>query len=174
MIFCGIIKILAENIMQIEENRVATLNYTLKDDQGNIIDSAEDGSFAYLHGAANIIPGLEQALLGKSAGDEFSIRIEPALGYGERNDNMTQVVPSEMFETDDKIEIGMQFHAESPDGQPLSVTVVKITDDEITVDGNHPLAGTNLNFDVKVLEIREASQEELEHGHVHAPGGHSH
>ncbi len=160
--------------MQIEENRVATLNYILKDDQGKVIDSAEDGNFAYLHGAANIIPGLEQALLGKSAGDAFSIRIEPAQGYGERNDSMTQVVPRDMFESDEKIEIGMQFHAESPDGQPLAVTIIKLTDDKITVDGNHPLAGTNLNFEVQVLEIREATEEELEHGHVHAAGGHAH
>ncbi|HEB56901.1 MAG TPA: peptidylprolyl isomerase [Gammaproteobacteria bacterium] len=160
--------------MQIEENRVATLNYILKDDQGNVIDSAEDGSFAYLHGAANIIPGLEQALLGKSAGDEFSISIEPAQGYGERNDNMTQVVPRNMFESDEEIEIGMQFHAEGPDGNPLAVTVTQVTDDEITVDGNHPLAGVNLNFEIKVVEIREASKEELEHGHVHGAGGHPH
>ncbi len=160
--------------MQIEENRVATLNYILKDDQDNIIDSAEDGSFAYLHGAANIIPGLEQALQGKSAGDEFSISIEPAQGYGERNDSMTQVVPRDMFESDEEIEVGMQFHAEAPDGQPLPVTVIKVTDEEITVDGNHPLAGVNLNFEIKVVEIREASKEELEHGHVHGAGGHQH
>ncbi len=160
--------------MQIEDNRVAALNYILKDDEGNIIDSAEDGSFAYLHGAANIIPGLEHALLGKSAGDELSISIEPAQGYGERNEDMTQVVPHDMFDTDEDIKVGMQFHAESPDGQPLSVTVTNISDNEVTVDGNHPLAGVNLNFEVKILEIREATEEELEHGHAHAAGGHQH
>jgi len=160
--------------MQIEDNRVATLNYILKDDEGNIIDSAEDGSFAYLHGAANIIPGLEHALLGKSAGDELSIAIEPDQGYGERNADMTQVVPRDMFDTDEEIKIGMQFHAESPDGQPLSVTVTDISDKEVTVDGNHPLAGVNLNFEVKILDIREATEEEQEHGHVHGAGGHDH
>jgi len=160
--------------MQIEDKRVATLNYILKDDEGNIIDSAEDGSFAYLHGAANIIPGLEHALLGKSAGDELSISIEPEQGYGERNENMTQVVPRDMFDTDEEIKVGMQFHAESPDGQPLSVTVINISDSEVTVDGNHPLAGVNLNFEVKILDIREATEEELEHGHVHGAGGHQH
>lgn len=160
--------------MHIEENRVVILNYILKDDQGDVIDSAEDSNFAYLHGAANIVPGLEQALHGKSAGDEFSTRIEPAQGYGDRSDSMSQVVPRDMFETGEKIEVGMQFHAESPDGQPLAVTVVQITDDEITVDGNHPLAGVTLNFEVKVVEVREASKEELEHGHVHTAGGHSH
>ncbi len=160
--------------MQITENRVITLNYILKDDEGNIIDSAEDGSFAYLHGAANIIPGLEHALLGKSAGDELSIAIEPNQGYGERNEDMAQVVPRDMFDTDEEIEVGMQFHAESPDGQPLSVTVTDISDSEVTVDGNHPLAGVNLNFEVTVLEIREATEEEQEHGHVHSVGGHQH
>ncbi len=160
--------------MQIVENRVITLNYILKDDEGNIIDSAEDGSFAYLHGAANIIPGLEHALLGKSAGDELSIAIEPDQGYGERNEDMSQVVPRDMFDTDEEIKIGMQFHAESPDGQPLSVTVTDISDKEVTVDGNHPLAGVNLNFEVKILDIREATEEELEHGHVHGAGGHDH
>lgn len=160
--------------MRIEENRVATLNYTLKDDQGKVLDSAEDGGFAYLHGAANIVPGLEQALQGKSTGDEFSIRIEPAQGYGERDESMTQVVSRDMFDSDEKIKVGMQFHAESPDGQALAVTVIKISDNEIIVDGNHPLAGVQLNFEIKVLEIREASKVELEHGHVHAPGGHAH
>ncbi len=160
--------------MQIAENRVITLNYILKDDEGNIIDSAEDGSFAYLHGAANIIPGLEHALQGKSAGDELSVAIKPEQGYGERNEDMTQVVPRNMFDTDEEIKVGMQFHAESPDGQPLSVTVVNVSDSEVTIDGNHPLAGVNLNFDVKILEIREATEEELEHGHAHGAGGHPH
>ena len=160
--------------MQIAENRVITLNYILKDDEGNIIDSAEDGSFAYLHGAANIIPGLEHALQGKSAGDELSVAIKPEQGYGERNEDMTQVVPRNMFDTDEEIKVGMQFHAESPDGQPLSVTVVNVSDSEVTIDGNHPLAGVNLNFDVKILEIREATEEELEHGHAHGADGHDH
>ncbi len=160
--------------MQIAENRVVTLNYTLKDNEGNIIDSADDGSFAYLHGAANIIPGLEHALQGKSAGEELSVTIEPEQGYGERNENMTQVVPRKMFETDDEIKIGMQFHAESPDGQPMTVTVIGVNDDEVTIDGNHPLAGTVLNFDLQILDIREATAEEQEHGHVHGAGGHQH
>ncbi len=160
--------------MQIADNRVITLNYTLKDDQGNIIDSSQDGSFAYLHGAANIIPGLESALLGKSAGDAFSVTIEPAQGYGERNEAMTQVVPRNMFETDAQIEVGMQFHAESPDGHPIQVTVVAVSDEDVTVDANHPLAGVNLNFDITVLDIREATAEEIEHGHVHGAGGHQH
>lgn len=160
--------------MLIAENSVVTLNYTLKDDDGNIIDSAEDGSFAYLHGAANIIPGLENALSGKQEGDSLSVTIEPAEGYGERNDNLTQVVSRDLFEGDNEIAVGMQFHAESPDGQPITVTIAHIEGNDITIDGNHPLAGVRLNFDVNVVSIREASTEEIEHGHVHGPGGHHH
>ena len=160
--------------MQITEKMVVTLNYTLKDDDGNVIDSAQDGSFAYLHGAANIIPGLENALTGKTEGDSLSVTIEPAEGYGERNDNMTQVVSRDLFEGDNEIAVGMQFHAESPEGHPITVTVAKIEGDDITIDGNHPLAGVRLNFDVSVVGVREASTEEIDHGHVHGPGGHHH
>ena len=160
--------------MQIENDKVVTINYTLKDDDGNVIDSAQDGSFAYLHGAANIIPGLEQALEGKTEGESLSVSIEPANGYGERNDNLTQVVSKDMFEENQDIQVGMQFHAAAPDGQPMVVTVTKVEDNDVTVDANHPLAGVNLNFDVDVVGVRDASDEEMEHGHVHGPGGHHH
>ncbi|MCW9025417.1 MAG: peptidylprolyl isomerase [Gammaproteobacteria bacterium] len=160
--------------MQITEKMVVTLNYTLKDDDGNVIDSAQDGSFTYLHGAANIIPGLENALIGKGEGDSLSVTIEPEEGYGERNDSMTQVVSRDLFEGDEEITVGMQFHAESPDGQPMTVSVAHIEGDDVTIDGNHPLAGVRLNFDVNVVGIREASAEEMEHGHVHGPDGHHH
>ena len=160
--------------MSITAKKVVTINYTLKDDDGNVIDSAQDGSFAYLHGADNIIPGLEQALEGKTEGESLSVSVEPSNGYGERNDSMAQVVSKEMFEGDEEISVGMQFHAESPDGQPVVVTVTHLEGDNVTVDGNHPLAGVNLNFDVNVVSIREASEEEMEHGHVHGPEGHNH
>lgn len=160
--------------MQISKNSVVTLNYTLKNDQGEILDESKDGSFLYMHGAGGIIPGLEGHLEGKSAGDTFSAHIEPADGYGERDDSMVQVVPRDMFDKEHPIEEGIQFHAESPEGDMLTVTVTKIEGDEITVDGNHPLAGIALNFDVKIADIREASAEEIEHGHVHGPGGHHH
>ncbi len=111
---------------------------------------------------------------GKSAGDEFSAHIEPEDGYGVRDDSMVQVVPRNMFESDHPVEEGIQFHAESPEGDTLTVTVTKIEGDEITVDGNHPLAGIALNFDIKIAEVREASKEEIEHGHVHGPDGHHH
>ncbi|MDH5571964.1 MAG: peptidylprolyl isomerase [Gammaproteobacteria bacterium] len=160
--------------MSITERKVVTINYTLKDDDGNVIDSAQDSSFAYLHGADNIIPGLEQALEGKKEGESLSVAIEPANGYGERNASLSQVVPKDMFEDDAEIIVGMQFHAESPDGQPVVVTVTHIDGNDVTVDGNHPLAGINLNFDVDIISIRDASDEEMEHGHVHGPDGHHH
>jgi FKBP-type peptidyl-prolyl cis-trans isomerase SlyD len=160
--------------MSITVNKVVTLDYTLTDDEGTVVDKSEGGNFLYLHGASNIIPGLEQALEGKAAGDELTVAVEPKDGYGERNDEMTQVVPREMFDSETEIQPGMQFHAQSPDGQMLVVTVVDVNDEKVTVDGNHPLAGVNLNFDVKVVDVRDATQEELDHGHVHGTGGHEH
>ena len=160
--------------MQIEKNKVATLHYTLKDSEGNVIDQSEDGSFVYLHGALNIIPGLETALTGKAAGEELNVKIAPEEAYGVRNDEHIQEVPKEMFESDAEINVGMQFQAQGPGGEELMVTVAEIKDDAIVVDGNHPLAGMELNFDVKIIEVRDASAEELEHGHVHSPEGCGH
>jgi len=160
--------------MQIANNRVVSIAYTLKDNDDNIIDQSDDGSFCYLHGASNIIPGLEDALSGRTAGDELSVSIPPEQGYGVRDTGRIQSVPREMFPAEHDIEPGMQFHTQSPDGQMLVVTVAKVEDDLVTVDGNHPLAGVQLNFDVKVMDIREATAEELEHGHVHGPHGHHH
>jgi len=160
--------------MQIEARKVVTLNYTLTDNEGNVIDQSNDGSFAYLHGANNIIPGLENALTGKSIGDSLDVTVAPEEGYGERDPEKTQSVPRNMFPEDADIEIGMQFHAQGPEGETLVVTVAGLEDETITVDGNHPLAGVQLNFAVEVMEVREASAEEMEHGHVHGPEGHEH
>jgi FKBP-type peptidyl-prolyl cis-trans isomerase SlyD len=160
--------------MQIENNRVVSIAYTLKDDDDNVIDQSSDGSFCYLHGASNIIPGLEDALAGKAAGDELSVTIPPEQGYGVRDDARVQDVPRNMFPAEQEIQPGMQFHAQGPDGQSIVVLVTKADDATVTVDGNHPLAGVQLNFDVKVMEIRDATAEELEHGHVHGPDGHAH
>ena len=160
--------------MQISKNSVVTLNYILKNDQGETLDESQDNSFLYLHGAGGIISGLEGQLEGKSAGDSFSAHIEPADGYGERDDSMVQIVPRDMFDKEHPIEEGLQFHAESPEGDMLTVTVTNIEEDDITVDGNHPLAGIALNFDIKIADVREASVEEVEHGHVHGPDGHHH
>ena len=160
--------------MQIETNTVVTFNYVLKDDAGNVIDQSQDGTFVYLHGAQNIVPGLENALSGKTTGDELSISVSPAEGYGERQADRVQPVPRERFPEDTEIEPGMQFHAQDPDGQDLVVKIITVEDDTVTVDGNHPLAGVQLNFDVSIVEVRHATEEEISHGHVHRPGGHQH
>ncbi|HHH36230.1 MAG TPA: peptidylprolyl isomerase [Gammaproteobacteria bacterium] len=160
--------------MQIANNKVVTIDYVLTDDQGNVIDRSEGGRFAYLHGANNIIPGLERALDGKEKGDSLAVSIPPEEGYGQRDESLTQVVSRSAFESPDDIEVGRQFHAQSPEGQPLVITVVAVADDEVTIDGNHPLAGANLNFDISIVDVRDATEEELSHGHVHGPGGVEH
>ena len=160
--------------MHIENNRVVSLAYTLRDNDDNIIDQSDDGSFWYLHGASNIIPGLENALTGKSKGDELAVSVAPEEGYGEREQERIQDVPRDMFPADQELATGMQFHAQSPDGHAVMVTIANIEGDTVTVDGNHPLAGVQLNFVVKIMDVREATEEELEHGHVHGPGGHQH
>ena len=161
--------------MQIAKDKVVLINYTLKNDAGDVIDSSEGSDpLAYLHGAENIIPGLEKALEGKAAGDSLSVNIPPAEAYGEFDESKVQAVPKEMFEDAGEVTVGAQYHAAGPDGGYITITVTEISDDSVTVDANHPLAGENLNFDVTIVEIREASAEELEHGHVHGPGGHNH
>jgi len=160
--------------MQIAKDRVVTLAYTLKDNDDNILDQSDDGSFCYLHGASNIIPGLEEALTGRMAGDELSVSIPPEEAYGVRDAAREQDVPRSAFPPDQEIEVGMQFHAEGPEGQAIMVTISKVEGDTITVDGNHPLASVHLNFDVRIMDIRDASPEEIEHGHVHGPHGHHH
>jgi len=160
--------------MQIEDKKIVAINYTLTTDDGEVLDKSDDGSFAYLHGADNIVIGLENALTGKAVGDKFNVKVSPEEGYGDRNDEMVQVVGREMFETEAELEVGTQFHAEGPDGHPIMITVAAIEGDDITIDGNHPLAGVNLNFDIAVVDIKDASAEEIEHGHVHGPDGHHH
>jgi FKBP-type peptidyl-prolyl cis-trans isomerase SlyD len=160
--------------MQIEPNSVVTLHYTLKDNEGNILDQSDDGSFLYLHGAMNIIPGLEKALTGKSAGDELQVKVTPEEGYGEKDPARIQEVPKTMFQDDSQIQVGVQFQAQSPDGQAIVVTVTEIKEEAVVIDANHALAGIDLNFDVKIVDVREASEEEIAHGHVHGPGGHEH
>lgn len=160
--------------MKIANHTVVSLDYTLTDEQGQILDQSAQGQFVYLHGARNIIPGLENALTNKQAGETLTVVVEPADGYGEREDALRQVVPLDMFESTEEIVIGQQFHAQSEHGHPVTVTVVAVDADGVTVDGNHPLAGKQLHFDVSIVEVRAASAEEIEHGHVHTPGHHHH
>ena len=160
--------------MQATKDKVVIVDYTLKDEQGTVIDQSNDGNFAYLHGARNIIPGLEAALEGKQQGDSVNVVIEPADGYGERDPAQVQNVPRTAFPEDVEIQPGMQFQAQSPDGQVVHVVVAEVEEESVIIDANHPLAGVTLHFDVNVIDIRDASPEELEHGHVHGPGGHNH
>lgn len=158
----------------IAKDSVVLIHYTLKNNQGEVLDSSSGSDpLAYLHGHGNIIPGLESQLVGKNVGDKLSTKIAPADGYGEHDAQMIQQVPKEAFQGAPEITVGMQFQAEGPDGAQM-VTVTAVEAETVTVDGNHPLAGQDLNFDVEIMEIREASAEELSHGHVHGPGGHDH
>lgn len=161
--------------MQIAKDLVATIDYTLKDDDGNVMDTSEGTpGLAYIHGAMNIIPGLEKALEGKSVGDSVSVSIPPEEAYGFRDDEKIQNVPKEMFEGSDEIEIGREYYGVSPDGHPVSFRVLEIQEEEVKIDGNHPMADLTLHFDVNITDIREATTEELSHGHVHGPEGHEH
>jgi FKBP-type peptidyl-prolyl cis-trans isomerase SlyD len=153
--------------MQIAKDTVVSIDYTLKDDDGSVLDSSEGKQpLSYLHGSGNIIPGLEQALEGKAPGDELNVRVEPADAYGERREELQQAVPKNLFEGVDELQPGMQFQAQG-DGGTQIVTVVDVEDDQVTVDANHPMAGVALNFDVKVVDVRDATDEEREHGHAH-------
>ena len=159
----------------IKQNSVVTMHYELKDDQGEVLDSSKgQDPLVYLHGAGNIIIGLEEELLGKAVGDQIDAVVSPEKGYGMPVEALVQVVPKTAFgEEIDKVEVGMRFQAETEQG-PVPVIVTGMDDDNVTVDGNHPLAGKELHFSVSIAEVRDASAEEIEHGHVHGPGGHDH
>ena len=161
--------------MQIAENKVVFIHYTLTNQAGEVLDSSHGRGepLGYLHGHGNIIPGLENALSGKAAGDKLDVTVEPAEGYGDRHDQLVQQVPKEAFQGVDELQPGMQFQADTGQG-PRLFTITKVDGDEVTVDGNHPLAGETLSFAVEVTDVREASEQELEHGHVHGEGGHEH
>jgi FKBP-type peptidyl-prolyl cis-trans isomerase SlyD len=160
--------------MQIAENTVASFHYTLTNDAGEVLDSSRGREpLLYLHGAGNIVPGLEQAMEGRGPGDTFKVDVAPDQGYGKRHDGLIQKVPREAFQGVDSVEVGMQFQASGPQGA-MSVTITAIDGDQVTVDGNHPLAGETLHFDIEVAEVRAASAEEMAHGHVHGEGGHQH
>jgi FKBP-type peptidyl-prolyl cis-trans isomerase SlyD len=160
--------------MQVNKDKVVSIDYTLTSTEGNVLDSSQGKApLQYLHGAGNIIPGLENALQGKSAGEQVKISVPPAQAYGERDERMVQPVPRSAFQGIDRIEPGMQFQANTQAG-PRIVTIVGVNADQVTVDANHPLAGQTLNFDVKVVGVRDATQEELSHGHAHGGGGYQH
>jgi len=159
--------------MQIAKHSVVSIHYTLRDDQGTVLDSSSGKEpLLYMQGVGNLIPGMEEGLEGKKKGDKFDIQVSPEKGYGVRNDALIQKVPRASF-GDQEVKQGMQFHADSGQGTQV-VTVTEVGLESITVDGNHPLAGVGLNFAVEVMEVRAGTEEEISHGHVHGPGGHHH
>jgi FKBP-type peptidyl-prolyl cis-trans isomerase SlyD len=159
----------------IAKDKAVSIHYTLTLDGGKIIDSSEGKDpLVYLHGHGNIVPGLERELLGKATGEELNVRVAPEDGYGVHNAGLIQKVPREAFQGVDTLEVGMMFQAPGESGHIQLIRVTEIEGETITVDGNHELAGKTLNFAVEISEVREASAEELSHGHVHGPGGHQH
>ena len=153
--------------MTITKNKVATFEYTLTNDKGEVIDTSKNhGPLSYIQGAGNIIPGLEAQMEGKKVGDAFKASIAPKDGYGEKRDDIVITVTKDKFDPSEPIELGMQFQIQTPQGLHI-VTIAKIDGNNVTLDGNHPLAGETLHFDVKVTEVRDATKEELSHGHIH-------
>lgn len=161
--------------MSISNNSVVSFHYTLTDSDGKQLDQSTDerGPLTYLHGAGNIIPGLEKQLEGKTVGDKLTAQVPAAEAYGERSDNLIQELPANMFTGVEKVEEGMEFQAQTEQGTQI-VRVAKVDGDTVTIDANHPLAGVDLNFDVEVTDVRDATEEEVSHGHVHGPEGHEH
>lgn len=158
---------------KITQDKAVTIHYTVRHKSGDVLDqSSEERPLAFIFGRGMLIPGLESALEGKQAGEQVKTLVAAEQAYGERHDGLMQTIPKELF-GDQEVEVGMQFRASTDQGDQ-SVMIVEVTDEEVTVDGNHPLAGQDLDFEVEVVEVRDATAEELEHGHVHGPGGHEH
>lgn len=160
--------------MQIAADSVVLIHYTLKDDDGKVLDSSAGGEpLAYIQGHGNLVAGLEKALEGKSEGNRIAVTLSPAEGYGTRSEALVQRVPKRSLQRAGEIRKGMQFQAQTDEGVRV-FTVTTVVGDMVTLDGNHPLADQTLHFDVEVVGVRTATEEELEHGHVHGPGGHHH
>ena len=160
--------------MHIKKNTVVAIDYTLTDKNGEIMDSSKGGEpLSYIHGNGNLIPGLEKELEGKEPGDSFKVSISPEEGYGVRDEKHVQVLSRDAFKEVESLEVGMQFQVRHEEGNQI-ITIIDIDGDKVTIDGNHPLAGETLNFDITVVSTRKATKEELEHGHVHGEGGHHH
>ncbi|MBL7005371.1 MAG: peptidylprolyl isomerase [Gammaproteobacteria bacterium] len=160
--------------MIIEKDKAVTINYRLTDNEGQFIDESQDSSFCYLHGHENIIPGLEAGLLAKRKGDTFSLTIEPKDGYGERDESLVEDVPKNMFPTEEEIKPGMDFHAQGPNEELITITILEVNEETIKIDANDQLAGVTLNFDIEVIDIRDADESEIDHGHIHTGDVHEH
>jgi FKBP-type peptidyl-prolyl cis-trans isomerase SlyD len=152
----------------IGDNLVVSMHYKLTDTDGNVLDSSEGTEpLAYLHGAGNIIPGLEKALVGKVQGDSLQVEVAPEEAYGELASELIQVVDKAAFQGAESVDAGMMFETQAPDGSVQRITVKQVEGDEVTIDANHPLAGMHLTFNVDIVEVRAASEEEIAHGHTH-------
>jgi FKBP-type peptidyl-prolyl cis-trans isomerase SlyD len=153
--------------------KVVTFHYTLTNPAGDTLDSSSGGDpLSYLHGAGNIVPGLENALVGKNPGDKLDVTVAPGEGYGDRDERAVHKVSRDQFPPGAPLQAGMQFGAEGPDGQPVPVWITAVEGDTVTIDFNHPLAGVPLKFAVQLVDVRDATAEELQHGHPHGPDGH--
>ncbi|MDH4259441.1 MAG: peptidylprolyl isomerase [Gammaproteobacteria bacterium] len=160
--------------MNVAPNKVICIHYTLRDDAGAVIDSSSGREpLAYLHGTGNLIPGLESALEGKATGETLEVTIAPEQAYGKRDERLVQIVARSKFGEISEIVPGMQVRTSGPGGSRI-VTVTHVERDLVTIDANHPLAGKTLHFHVQITEVRQATRDELKHGHVHGPGGHHH
>ena len=160
----------------VAEGHIVTIHYTLKDEGGEVIDSSVgEDPMAYLHGAQNVVPGLEHGLVGAKVGDTLQLVVSPEDGYGPRDaEAPPQAIPRSEFPPDETIEPGMMFQAQDAEGHIIPLWVIDLDDENIVIDTHHPLAGVTLHFDVEILDVREATQEEQQHGHPHGPGGHVH
>lgn len=160
--------------MKIAPNKVVVMHYAVSDSEGTLIDSSYDHTpLALIHGTGYMIEGIEEALVDRQQGDKFEVAVPADKAYGERHDGFVQTIPKEMFAGVDDLEVGTQLRATTDEGEQ-TVIVIDIQEDEITVDGNHPLAGIDLNFDIEIIEVRDATEDELTHGHVHGEGGCGH
>lgn len=154
--------------------RVVSIHYTLKDDQGTVIDSSQGGEpLQYLEGAGNIIPGLENELKSAATGDKKKVTVKASEGYGEKREDLVLSVDRKQFPADVNLKVGDRFRGGPDDHSPI-FTVMELSGDKVKIDGNHPLAGKALHFDVEVTEVRPATEEEVSHGHAHGPHGHHH
>jgi FKBP-type peptidyl-prolyl cis-trans isomerase SlyD len=161
--------------MAIGPNKVVTLNFTLKDEEGNVIESTENAEpFHFLSGNNQILPKLEEAVDGMPVGSKKNVVIGCPDAYGEYNEKAIRLAKRADFPQDARIEIGRDYQVNTKDGKYMSFTITKIEGDNITIDFNHPLAGKNLEFDLELVDVRDASPDEIEHGHAHGPGGHHH
>lgn len=159
----------------IADGLVVTLHYRLTLDDGSIADESFGGEpLVYLHGHGNIVPGLEKQLVGKAAGDKADVTVPPAEGYGNYDPTLDQKVPRSAFPENAELQVGVAFQAQTQDGKPITLWIRALEGDEVTVSPNHPMSGQTLNFHVEIIEVREATPQEKEHGHAHGPEGHDH